>query len=394
MGNPDRLLEQQILDVQKALQDWATANDLWHDSGFQSYAERVDGEPGKDAVVFILYSGGDLARLLDEDYEPKLREQFEKLADAHGFFFDNYDGCSFYFFANSEQQQGAYDEYFHWKWVCSLIVEDFGDLYAELYQYFHARPERLHSLHHRKFEILLYRIFQSLGYEAEVGPGVGDGGVDVRLLQRGPLGDTLAYVQAKRYSPSHPIGLEAVAALRGVVANDGADRGIFITTSRYLPSAVAFAHRSSGVLELKTSSDVAQWCRQAEGGVVRDKSALVTDAYLLSVLRDANGGSRDCVVHAHGGYNTISNIFALVLKETKHAALLMRLPKLVSGQDTLGLEGHEVPILDDRVLTVKNFETVFRAKRSVDDRGRVAYWDGKNHFTTWNRMPKFFSHID
>jgi len=77
-------------------------------------------------------------------------------------------------------------------------------------------------------------VFQSLGYESELGPGVGDGGVDVKLLQRSPLGDTLAYVQAKRYAPNRPIGLEAVQALRGAVANDGADLGIFVTTSRYL----------------------------------------------------------------------------------------------------------------------------------------------------------------
>lgn len=278
--------------------------------------------------------------------------------------------------------------------MCSLIVEDFGDLYAELYQYFHAHPDRLYNLHHREFEILLYRIFQSLGFEAEVGPGSGDGGVDVKLLQRGPQGDTLAYVQAKRYSPSRPIGLEAVAALRGVVANDGVDRGIFVTTSRYLPSAVTFAHRSSGVLELKTSTDVAQWCHQAQGGGVRDKSMLVSDANLLSVLRDVNAGHGNHVVHAHGRYSTISNVFALVLRETLHAALLMRLPKQITGQDDHGLEGHEVPVLNDQILTVKNFGTVFRAKRTVDDRGRVAYWDGRHHFETWDRRPTFFSHLD
>lgn len=390
----DMELERRILNAQNELQAWAISNDLWYDSGFTSFAKRVDGEPGKDAVVFILYSSGDLARLLDEDAIPKLREQFAKVAEAHGFFYDNYDGCSYYFFATTEALQAAYDEYFHWKWVCSLIVEDFGDLYAELYQYFHARPERLHNLHHREFEILLYRIFQNLGYESEVGPGVGDGGVDVRLLQRGPLGDTLAYIQAKRYAPSRPIGLEAVAALRGVVANDGADKGIFVTTSRYLPSAVTFAHRSSGVLELKTSTDVAQWCQQAEGGVIRDKSALVSDAHVLSLLRQVESGSNAIVVHAQDGYRTIGNVFALVLKETKRAALLMCLPKRITGQDAHGLEGHEVPILDNQILTTKNFETVFRAKRSVDDQGRVAYWDGSHYFTMWDRNPSFFSHID
>ena len=394
MEYTDKQLEKTIQEAQRAIENLAISHDLWHDSDFVSYAEHVDGEPGDGAVIFILRSGGDLGRLLDEDYDPKLREQFQEVAGRYGFWFDNCDGHSFHFFAETEELQTAYDAYFQWKWVCSLINEDFGDLYAELYQYFYSRPERLHNLHHREFEVLLYRIFQNLGYEAELGPGVGDGGVDVRLLQRGPLGDTLVYVQAKRYSPSRPIGLEAVAALRGVVANDGADRGIFVTTSRFLPSAQKFANRSSGLLELNTSKDVADWCRQAEGGVIRDKSALVSDDHLASVLRRLEGGSNALVVHAHHGYGTIGNVFALVLKETTHAALLMALPKSSVGQDAHGLEGHEVPILDTRILALKNIDTVFRAKRSVNDRGEISYWDGDHYFTGWDFKSKFYSWLD
>lgn len=390
----DRDLEQRVVHAQNDIKSWAERNDLWHDSGFTTYAKRVEGEPGDEAVIFILYSSGDLARLLDEDLDPPLRAELDLICESHGFWFDNNDGCSYYFFATTEELQAAYDRYFHWKWVCSLIVEDFGDLYAELYQYFQARPERLYSLQPREFEILLYRIFQSLGYESEVGPGVGDGGVDVRLLQRGPLGDTLTYVQAKRYSPKHPIRLDAVQALRGAVANDGASHGIFVTTSRYLPSAERFARASNGVLELRDSADVAQWCGQAQQGIIQDKSSLVSDAHILSVLRRIESGDKACVMHAHTGYRTITNSFALVLKETRHAALLMCLPRHVLSQDAHGLEGHEVPVFNDSVLAMRRMETVFRAKRAVDEKVRVSYWDGRNLYSVWDQQPCRFSHID
>ncbi|MNG31302.1 hypothetical protein D3C84_1170760 [compost metagenome] len=72
--------------------------------------------------------------------------------------------------------QAAYDQYFHWEWVCSLIVENVGDVYAKLYRYFQARPERLQNIAPRDIEILLSRVFQTLGYESHVEPGVGDGG--------------------------------------------------------------------------------------------------------------------------------------------------------------------------------------------------------------------------
>jgi hypothetical protein len=390
----DRELEKRIVNAQIHIKSWAERNDLWHDSGFTSYAERVDGEPGEEAVVFILYSSGDLARLLDEDLDPWLRAELDQICESHGFWFDNNDGCSYYLFATTEEMQVAYDQYFHWKWVCSLIVEDFSDIYAELYQYFQARPERLYNLSPREFEILLYRVFQTQGYESQVGPGVGDGGVDVRLLQRGPLGDTLTYVQAKRYSPRHPVRLDAVQALRGAVANDGVSHGIFVTTSRYLPSAQKFARASNGVLELKDSGDVAEWCNQAQQGIIQDKSTLVSDSHVLSVLRRVQAEDKALVTHANTGYRTITNSFALVLKETKQAALLMCLPRRSLFQDAHGLEGHEVPVLDHQIMAMRRMETVFRAKRSVDDQGRVSYWDGKNLYFAWDQQPCHFSHWD
>lgn len=174
------------MTAQTELKRWAVSENIWYESGFDSYVQRVDGEPGEDAVVFIMYSTGPLSRLLDEDLDPGLRQEFDLIALRNGFWWENYDGVAFYFFAAAEDLQKAYDAYFHWQWVFSLIVEDFADLYGELYQYFHRRPERLYNLHHREFEILLYRVFQNQGYDAQVGPGSGDGGVDVKLLQRGP----------------------------------------------------------------------------------------------------------------------------------------------------------------------------------------------------------------
>ncbi|RML92464.1 restriction endonuclease [Pseudomonas savastanoi] len=390
----DLELETRIKTAQAALQAWAEASDLWLDSGFASHAEYVDAEPGQCAVVFVLHSAGDLARLLDEEFDTDLRSQFDKLAEEHGFFYENQNGYSFHFFATSEVLQQAYDNYFHWRWVCSLIVVDFADVYSELYQYFRDRPERLYNLHHRQFEVLLYRIFQNLGYEAEVGPGVGDGGVDVKLLQRGPLGDTLTYVQAKKYAPSNPIDLQAVAALRGVMVDDGVERGLFVTTSRYLPVAQRFAQRSSASIELKTSADVASWCEQAEGGVIRDRSKLISDDHLLTVLAKVKRGEHSHVLHASTGYNTIGNAFALVLKETAKAALLMILPKNIISHDGNGLEGFEVPLLDARAAALKTSSGVFRAKRSVDEKGEVSYWDGRHSYAVWDRKPTFFSHLD
>lgn len=48
----DHVLEQRILNAQNDIKSWAEKNDLWYDSGFTSYAERVQGEPGESPLVF------------------------------------------------------------------------------------------------------------------------------------------------------------------------------------------------------------------------------------------------------------------------------------------------------------------------------------------------------
>ncbi|WP_421548773.1 restriction endonuclease [Pseudomonas sp. QD4] len=390
----DFQLEEKIKSVQSAIQDWAISNDLWQSTGFQTYAHRVGGEPGNQAVAFIQHFEGHLRDVVDGSADQRLYSEYEAIVESHGFWFENIDGVSVHFYPSEQDWADAFDQYFHWQWVCGLVKEDCGDVHEELYAHFAKRPEDLRRLGHRQFEILLFRIFQNHGFEAELGPGSGDGGVDVRFFQRGPLGDVMTFVQAKKYAQSRKINVEAVAALRGVMADSGVDQGIFVTTSEYLPSARRFAARSTAQIELRTSSDVADWCRDATNGVIADKSKLISDAHVLNQIRQVGGGPDYRIVHASTGYTMMQNSFALVLKESKHAALLMVLPKHRISGDAHGLEGHEVPVLDDTVLAWKTEAHVLRVTREVDCGGNVSYWTGRNLYTKWDGTSQFFSWID
>lgn len=144
--------------------------------------------------------------------------------------------------------------------TCRLIVADFEAVSSELFDYFARDPERLHRLEWRRFEELLEAIFRNQGYRTKLGPGRGDGGVDLRLIQKDSIGEIITLVQAKRYSLKNPIGLEAVAALYAVVEDERAHRGLLVTTSRYLPSARRFAQRQNRRLELADGEQVAKWC--------------------------------------------------------------------------------------------------------------------------------------
>lgn len=380
--------------LQAAIEHWARTKDLWFDCGFQTYEEHSDGEPGSPAIVSLLCFDGPLHSLFngfsDDDGS---YDEFHALVHSLGFECENQDGSSVAFFATDPHLSSAFDSYFHWRWVCSLIQPDCDDVYEEMYAHFAQRPDDLHRLDWREFEILLHRIFQNQGFHSELGPGRGDGGVDIRLLQRDPIGDLLTLVQAKKYAPHRKIQLDAVAALYGIAAVEGAQKTLFVTTSAYEPVAKRFAARTSGAMALAASRDVATWCETASAGIIADKSLLVSKPHVSRIVADVSRVADHRVVHATYGYNTTVNSFALVIKETKHAALLMALPKQIVSHDGYGQAGFEVPVFDQTALAMQNADTVWRVKRNIID-GTVSYWDGSKGYRRWNGRPASFNLAD
>jgi hypothetical protein len=390
-GYDDAALEARIAALRAAVERWARQRDMWEDCGFQSFADRVGAEPGENACVTVLHFEGPLYNMFNGTWDDGSETSFSELIASLGYEYELCDHVSAYFYASDPALSAAFDDYFHWQWVCSLIEPDCADVYEELYAYFAHRPDDLRRINWREFEILLFRVFQNQGFTAELGPGRADGGIDIRLLQRDPLGDILTLVQAKHYASHRRVGLEPVQALFGAAQADGARHGIVVTTSEYLPSARKFAARHNVQLDLRTSNDVAEWCRTATAGIVRDKSKLVTPEHLRSILRQLGQGRDPRIVHAHTGYGITTNAFALVLKETKHAALLMALPRIeISGDSQMGWER---PALDDSVLARLAANTVWRAKRN-DDGGTISYWDGHRLFHVWDGQAAYFNTAD
>jgi len=144
---------------------------------------------------------------------------------------------------------------------CKIIVPDFDQINRELMEYFARHPDDLYNLDPREFEKLLDAVFKNQGYRTELGPGWADGGIDLRIYHKDSIGELCTLVQAKRYRPDNPIRIEAVAALDSLVSVENANRGLFVTTSRYLPSTQEFAKRRGHRLTLAASIDVAKWCK-------------------------------------------------------------------------------------------------------------------------------------
>lgn len=81
--------------------------------------------------------------------------------------------------------------------------------------------------------------FSSNGGEVKVTQASRDGGVDAVAFDPDPIRGGKIVIQAKRYS--NTVGVAAVRDLYGTVMNEGATKGILVTTSDYGPDAHEFA---------------------------------------------------------------------------------------------------------------------------------------------------------
>lgn len=100
------------------------------------------------------------------------------------------------------------------------------------------------------FEHLIREVFEkefsSSGGEVKVTQASRDGGVDAIAFDPDPIRGGKIVIQAKRYT--NTVGVAAVRDLYGTVLNEGATKGVLVTTSDYGPDAYAFANGKPLVL--------------------------------------------------------------------------------------------------------------------------------------------------
>jgi restriction system protein len=115
---------------------------------------------------------------------------------------------------------------------------------------FVQKPDMLSQLDQRpnlavltppEFEALITNLFEKMGLETRLTQASRDGGVDCVAWDMRPIVGGKVIVQAKRYK--HTVGVSAVRDLYGTVLNEGAAKGILVTTSGYGTSSFQFAER-------------------------------------------------------------------------------------------------------------------------------------------------------
>ena len=90
-----------------------------------------------------------------------------------------------------------------------------------------------------EFESLITNLFQKMGLETRLTQASCDDGVDCVAFDTRSIFGGIVVIQAKRYK--HTVGVSAVRDLFGMVQNEGASKGILVTTSGYGKASFKFA---------------------------------------------------------------------------------------------------------------------------------------------------------
>ncbi len=108
----------------------------------------------------------------------------------------------------------------------------------------------LAAMHWEDFEHLIREVFEKefsySGGEVKVTRASRDGGVDAIAFDPDPIRGGKIVIQAKRYT--NTVGVGAVRDLYGTLLNEGATKGILVTTSDYGPDSYDFANGKPLVL--------------------------------------------------------------------------------------------------------------------------------------------------
>jgi hypothetical protein len=91
----------------------------------------------------------------------------------------------------------------------TLAVE-VDQLNREFFEHVSRHPHTLYSVTPRRFEEIVAAILKDMGCSIELTPETRDGGRDILASFNTPLGELLAIVECKRYTPGNMIGIDIV----------------------------------------------------------------------------------------------------------------------------------------------------------------------------------------
>lgn len=101
-------------------------------------------------------------------------------------------------------------------------------------------PMIMHQLTPYQFEEMVCELFEKQGFHVSLTKQTHDGGKDLIVLRSDPLGEFCVYMDCKKFSQDHPVGVKLVRELYGTVEADRVTAGKIVTTSYFSKEAKEF----------------------------------------------------------------------------------------------------------------------------------------------------------
>lgn len=114
-----------------------------------------------------------------------------------------------------------------------IIITEIND---QLLYTLSQNPDFLYSLTPYNFECIMAKIFEKNGYSVKITPQTRDGGKDIFIAQN-DVCSYMLYVECKKYSPNHHVGVDIIQRLYGIISAEKATGGIVATTSYFTQPA-------------------------------------------------------------------------------------------------------------------------------------------------------------
>ncbi len=128
------------------------------------------------------------------------------------------------------------------------------------------------SMAPQQFEQLIVDLLLAMGYgggDRSMGERIGksgDGGID-GIINEDALGLDAVYIQAKRYASDSKVGRPALQAFVGSLTGEGANKGVFVTTSDFSKEARDYLNKVQHRIVLINGDRLARLMIQHEVGV-------------------------------------------------------------------------------------------------------------------------------
>ena len=131
-----------------------------------------------------------------------------------------------------------------------------AEYYDNLLQNIMNDRETLYRMRPEEFEDLVAEIFRRDGYEVKVTPRTRDGGKDIIASFNKNGIPYLLYIECKRFTEKHKVGVEIVQRIFGTQTADRVGKSVVVTSSTFSRDARRFAEEQNHMIDLLDYDDL------------------------------------------------------------------------------------------------------------------------------------------